>query len=495
MVTMTHGSGAAGVGPHMSRCRASLLACTALAGGIAAGLFGSTQNVLAACVVGANTVDCGTTTTNDSTTTNGVSSVTPPDREYLFTAGGAVTSSVATVAAGATVDGKGLAITNTQAGAAGAITVNNLGTVTLTTAPGGAHGGTAAFNLDASGGGGSINYTGNGNVTDGGTGVVALHMVTSGSGTVTVGSVGTPVVPTYSGTSGLVISSANGAQNVFLDGGNVTVTTAGRLEPHRLGFRHDRGNDRQRQHDDDHADHRRGQQRHPGTGNVTVGGTAANTTIGVVSGTTGISATTGGAGTVNVTTVANVTGTAAAGNGISTIAATGATTINTSGGTVQGGNAAISSTTGAGNIGITNSGTLQNSSASPTSLVVSTTSTTGKSALTNNGTMTGLVTLGTGGTGTNTLTNTGTWSTFGTSTLPNAGSAITNTGTVNVAGNSTFTVATLNNSTGVLNLNSGINPAQRTLTTSGIFTGGAGSSLNIGAPGDRQGVGGASPLR
>ena len=51
MVTMTHGSGAAGVGPHMSRCRASLLACTALAGGIAAGLFGSTQNVLAACVV------------------------------------------------------------------------------------------------------------------------------------------------------------------------------------------------------------------------------------------------------------------------------------------------------------------------------------------------------------------------------------------------------------------------------------------------------------
>jgi hypothetical protein len=224
MVTMAHGSGAASVGPHMRRCRASLLACTALAGGIAAGLFGTTQNVLAQCAVTAapNTVTCANKTAADSTNTN-AGTASSSDREQSFNAGGSVT---AMVNSGATVTGFGLAITNNQAGPSGAITATNNSTVTLTTLPGGAHGGTAAFNLNASVGGGSINYSGNGNVSDGGKGAVALNMVTS-SGTVTVGSAGTPVVPNYSGTSGLVISTASGAQNVFLDGGNVTVTNAG----------------------------------------------------------------------------------------------------------------------------------------------------------------------------------------------------------------------------------------------------------------------------
>src|SRR5262249_27753492 len=114
----------AGSAAHIARRRArSLLGTTALVGAalVCASPVLSTEQASAACTIGVNTVDClANTTTTDTTNTN-AALTTSIDRHQQFTAGGPVSFNTATVNSAITVNGFGLAITNTQAGANGAI--------------------------------------------------------------------------------------------------------------------------------------------------------------------------------------------------------------------------------------------------------------------------------------------------------------------------------------------------------------------------------------
>jgi hypothetical protein len=260
-------------------------------------MFGAPQSALAACAVGTapNTVDCATTTTTNTTATD-TANAASVDRHQLFTAGGAVSSVTATVGAGATVNGFGLAITNTQAGALGNVTVLNSGTVTLTAGVPSA-GGTAAFNITTTNGG-AINYSGAGNVNDGGQGTTALQMSSTG----TAGGITATVGGTIS------VTGATG------DGINATITNAANA--------------------------------------ANIGLTTNGSVTGV---TTGVLATTVGGGTVTVAASNNVTATA--GNGIQTSAVGGLNTVSVTAGTIQAtGNGINATSTGAGGVTVNMAG-------------------------------------------------------------------------------------------------------------------------------------------
>ena len=109
-------------------------------------------------MVGANSVTCGTTTTTDTTNAGG----TPAsDRNYpVDTSAGDFTG---TVSAGATVDGFGLAFTNTVGGANDLIVVNN-GTVQVNAGPVPTAGGLGAIGITATGAT-NIDYSGTGDIS------------------------------------------------------------------------------------------------------------------------------------------------------------------------------------------------------------------------------------------------------------------------------------------------------------------------------------------
>jgi autotransporter-associated beta strand protein len=177
--------------------RRSLLSGTAFAAIMLAGVAGQSESALAACTFSdTNTFSCG-------------SMVTTPADLVPITANGVTTG---TVEAGATISGEGLSV----ATAGGSFIIVNNGTVTGTT---------AGFNLLAlQPQGGDITYLGNGSATGG----AGLNIRTT-SGTIAVGTAGTPVAPIFSGGYGLMAQSDTGPISVFLNGGSVTSFGVGGL--------------------------------------------------------------------------------------------------------------------------------------------------------------------------------------------------------------------------------------------------------------------------
>jgi uncharacterized protein with beta-barrel porin domain len=180
--------------------RRNLLGYTALVSGTAAWLLGTPQSALAACTVTAapNIVTCASSTTTTDTTNTNAFATSSSDREQLFTAGAGV---LATVNPAITIDGYGLAITNTQVGANGNVVIGHGGSITLGSFS------NAAFKITSTGG--TVTYSGNGAVSDGGQNTRALFM--SGA------SVSATVGGTVSGSEGIRADVPAGA-------GTVTVT-------------------------------------------------------------------------------------------------------------------------------------------------------------------------------------------------------------------------------------------------------------------------------
>ena len=202
------------------RRRNSLLAATALSGGLTLLMVANPQGALAACAVTStpNTVDCATTATTNSANTD-ATAATSSSSEQAFTKGGNVAAQVDPSAA---ITGFGLSIESTQAGAN--ISMNNQGTITNSAGVPGPAGGTAVENLTATGG--NVSYTGNGSVTAAAAFPTdALVLTTSGNGVANVGASGTPITgQTFSGVNAIVTSTGAGDASVFLSGGTVTAT-------------------------------------------------------------------------------------------------------------------------------------------------------------------------------------------------------------------------------------------------------------------------------
>ncbi len=193
--------------------------------------------------------------------------------------------------------------------------------------------------------------------------------------------------------------------------------------------------------------------------NVTIGGNTTGTTIGAVSGTTTGIAVSANA-TATVTIVNNVTGTS--GSGISTSGGTGLTTVLIDRGITKGGTNAIGATS-SGQIQITNNATIENLSGLASGQVLSTNS-SGNVSVANNANMTGTVSMA--GTGPQSITNSGTWNTLGTSTFTTGISLVDNTGMIAFSDSATFSnLANLTNS-GTLKFTS----ASGVLTTAGNVT-------------------------
>ena len=198
--------------------RTRLLSGAALTVGltmIAASPAQATCTVAPAASPVTGTITCATTTTTD-TTYAGVSPAS--DRNYnVDTAAGNVT---ATVSTGATVDGFGLAVTNTGAGG-NALNVVNNGAVQINATNAATQGGTAALNVTALGAT-NVNYSGTGTITNLGTGGNGLNVAMTGTGNF-VGTVGGNVTSAVgagdpSGNAIAVINSGTA--------GNITLTTA-----------------------------------------------------------------------------------------------------------------------------------------------------------------------------------------------------------------------------------------------------------------------------
>src|SRR5688572_10379577 len=193
--------------------RGRLLAGAALGFGLAF----APQQAQAACTVSpAATPVTGTVTCADTTTTDTTYAGVSPSvhREYeVDTSGGDVTG---TVSAGATVDGFGLAFTNTVGGANDLIIVND-GTIQADGDP--LAGGNDALTVTLIGAT-NFNYSGTGDITHLGTTGTAFQVNMDGTGDAVIDIGGN-------------LTSAAGAGNdvgngLFVNGaeGNVTVTTA-----------------------------------------------------------------------------------------------------------------------------------------------------------------------------------------------------------------------------------------------------------------------------
>ncbi|MET3577331.1 outer membrane autotransporter protein [Mesorhizobium robiniae] len=318
----------------------------------------------AACTVAGVTVQCGTTSTTDTTyPTN-----PPDDRYYDGSSGGLITL---TVDAGTTVSGHGLAFSNAGTGG---VTVTNNGTISVDAGNTPTAGGTAALSVSAAGGpivytGGSIINNGAGNAFDvtqtGGAGSVDITVsgnvsAATGEG-ITVRDVATSTgisVITNDVTALTVARDAIDAQSQSLTG-NVTIEANGDLQAGNAGVV-------------------AAILPAAATGNVDV------TTNGSIDARFGIDAENFGAGSTTVTTVGPINVTT--GNGIFARTAGGAVTV-TAGDVTSTGNTAIiarqTSAVGAGAIDVTAG------NVSGTTGIEATNSGTGSVTVTANGTVTG----------------------------------------------------------------------------------------------------------
>jgi len=211
--------------PIARRYRAGILGSLALAGGYA---LGASSTAFAQCAItgfgtgGTNSVTCSAPTATSDTANFDAAAASSNQRRQNFTQSGGVTGSVY-----AAVTGYGLWIINDQSGAAGNIIFNNLGSVMLTSGAAPAGGRAPAFdpavlNLSA-GPNGNLTYAGNGIISQGNVAVIGAQLFTTGTGTINFGSSGAPIVPTITGTTGLLLNG--GTQNVFISGGSITVTS------------------------------------------------------------------------------------------------------------------------------------------------------------------------------------------------------------------------------------------------------------------------------
>src|SRR5918997_262937 len=166
------------------------------------------QQALAACDVTATTVTCATTTTTNTTNAGATPAV---DRHYPPNT--AAADFTGTVNAGATVDGNGLAFTNTVAGT-GDLNVVNGGTIQVNVGSIPTAGGTSALDITAIGAT-DINYSGAGDIFNLGTGD-GLQIDTTGTGNLTAN------------IGGSVTSTTGTAIDVVNNGtaGNISITTA-----------------------------------------------------------------------------------------------------------------------------------------------------------------------------------------------------------------------------------------------------------------------------
>jgi outer membrane autotransporter protein len=173
--------------------RRALLSGSAFAGVLLAGVTGQADRALAACTFSdIYTFYCGST-------------VTPPADVVTITTGGVTTG---TIGAGATISGAGLSVSSV---AGGSLNIINNGTVT---------GSSMGLGL-ATVGGGNVAYSGSGSAASATLAGVALGglTITTKTGSITVGTAGTPVVPHLSGPAGLWAESVSGPISVFLNGG------------------------------------------------------------------------------------------------------------------------------------------------------------------------------------------------------------------------------------------------------------------------------------
>ncbi len=188
--------------------RARLLSGAALGLGLTITAASPAQ---AQCVVTATTVTCATTTTTDTTNAGGTPAA---DRHYpVDTSAAAFTG---TVNAGATVDGFGLAFTNTVGGT-NALNVVNNGTVQINTGNTATQGGSAALGINAIGAT-PVNYSGTGSI---------INLSTTGAG-LSINSTGTGNIAAAVGGNVTNSSIFNYAVELGQSGtaGNISVTTA-----------------------------------------------------------------------------------------------------------------------------------------------------------------------------------------------------------------------------------------------------------------------------
>ncbi|AWM01289.2 autotransporter domain-containing protein [Bradyrhizobium amphicarpaeae] len=172
-------------------------------------LAGHPGSALAACAVTAspNTVTCNSTVTTNTTNTD-AASASSTDRGQAFSTG-AVS---ATINAGQTVSGFGLAVSANGAG----INVVNNGAVTTTQ---------AVHALDISTSTGNIVYSGNGSASNTANSGIGLNMNTNGPGTITVGTSATPVTPTFQGSTAMQLIAASSI-NMAMNGGSLTTLSS-----------------------------------------------------------------------------------------------------------------------------------------------------------------------------------------------------------------------------------------------------------------------------
>ena len=170
------------------------------------------EQAWASCTVGAVTVQCGTTSTTDTS----FPANAPNDRAYQ---GPAATPIILNVDAGETVSGNGLAVTNTGTGG---VTVTNNGTISVDPGNAPTADGTAALSVAAAGG--PIVYTG-GNIVNNGTGNGFDATQTGGVGSIDITLTGDVTAATG---EGVVVRNVATSTDVSVVTNNVTALAGGR---------------------------------------------------------------------------------------------------------------------------------------------------------------------------------------------------------------------------------------------------------------------------
>ncbi|WP_090700023.1 MULTISPECIES: autotransporter domain-containing protein [unclassified Beijerinckia] len=165
----------------------------------------------AACVVGATTVQCDTTSTTDTS----FPTAPPNDRNYV---GNLAVPVQLTIDPGAAVSGFGLAISNV---ANGGVTVTNGGTISVDAGNTPTAGGTAALSVTATGG--PIIYTG-GAIINNGVGN-AFDVSQNGAGTTNINITGNVIAVAG---EGIVVRDTAAGGNISVTTGAVTALTAGK---------------------------------------------------------------------------------------------------------------------------------------------------------------------------------------------------------------------------------------------------------------------------
>ncbi|MCZ8546791.1 autotransporter outer membrane beta-barrel domain-containing protein, partial [Mesorhizobium qingshengii] len=166
----------------------------------------------AACTVGAVTVQCDNTSTTDTT----FPANAPDDRNYQGLLPVPIT---VTVDPGTTVNGNGLAVSNTGNGG---VTITNNGAIAVDVGNTPTAGGTAALSVSAAGG--AIIYTG-GSITNNGAGNAFDVTQTGGVGSVNLNVTGNVSAATG---EGIVVRDVTTSTGISVTANNVTALTAGK---------------------------------------------------------------------------------------------------------------------------------------------------------------------------------------------------------------------------------------------------------------------------